>query len=240
MNSKMNKADTSSSERLASKWVAEALRRFKASSSNEAHAMKAYMKNRFDFFGIKKPVRAELMKELYAREGVPGKDIFREVACLLWDNPHRESHYLAMDVLYRNRKNFLEDDILLLEEFMRSNSWWDSIDFISPKLASHWFKLFPSRKEEILFKWNTDADFWLRRASLIAQLHGKQDVDIELQFRLIIPLLGEKEFFIRKAIGWSLREIAKTNPEPIIAFTEQHEMSGLSRREALKHFPDKH
>ncbi|MCB0820420.1 MAG: DNA alkylation repair protein [Bacteroidetes bacterium] len=235
----MNKPGKSPKEKLASEWVAKALRLFQASSSEEALAMKAYMKNRFEFFGIKKPVRAELMKILYASEGIPGNDIFREVACLLWDNPNRESHYLAMDVLFRNRKNFIGDDIYLLEEFMRSNSWWDSIDFISPKLASHWFKLFPSRKEEILFKWNTDGDFWLRRASLIAQLHGKQDVDLDLQFRLIIPLLKEKEFFIRKAIGWSLREIAKTHPEPVLAFTDQHEMSGLSRREALKHFPDK-
>jgi 3-methyladenine DNA glycosylase AlkD len=208
---------------------------FSAHSGSDSVAMKAYMKNRFEFFGIKKPLRAELQKLIYMELGVPGNEIFREIVCLLWEDHRRESHYLAMDILFRNRKHFVEDDIYLIEELMRSNSWWDSIDFLSPHLAACGYKQFPHKKETTLLRWNSDADFWVRRASLLAQLHEKKNTDIELLFRLIIPLAGEKEFFIRKAIGWSLRELAKTHPNQVINFVESHEISALSRREALKH-----
>jgi len=219
----------------AQQWLHHALLLFSAHAGSDSVAMKAYMKNRFEFFGIKKPLRAELQKLIYLESGVPGNDLFREIVCLLWEDHRRESHYLAMDIMFKNRKHFVEDDIYLIEELMRSNSWWDSIDFLSPHLAAFWFKRFPLKKETTLIRWNSDADFWIRRASLLAQLHEKKNTDIELLFKLIIPLAGEKEFFIRKAIGWSLRELAKTHPNRVINFVESHEISALSRREALKH-----
>jgi 3-methyladenine DNA glycosylase AlkD len=118
---------------------------------------------------------------------------------------------------------------------MRTHSWWDSIDFISPTLVGIWLKKFPNRKESLLRRWNLDDDFWIRRASLIAQLKEKSETDHLLLFSLIIPLTREKEFFIRKSIGWSLRELAKYKPNEVLSFVEQCEMSNLSRREALKH-----
>lgn len=218
-------------------WTSNILGIFENNSSSDASAMQAYMKNKFPFFGIKKPLRAELQKKYYEEAGIPGAGNFREVACILWDQPQREAHYLAMDVLYRNRRHLIEEDIFMLEEFMRTNAWWDSIDFISPKLAQYWMLKYPSKKEETLFKWNADKDFWVRRASLIAQLHLNKNIDCGLQFRLIVPQLQDKEFFIRKAIGWSLREMAKSYPELVIDFVNQHDMSPLSKKEALKHLP---
>jgi 3-methyladenine DNA glycosylase AlkD len=219
----------------AYQWLKHALSVFSSHSSSDARDMKAYMKNKFEFYGIKKPLRAELQRKIYHEAGLPGKEVFREIVCLLWEDGHRESHYLAMDILFKNRKHFVEDDIYLIEELMRSNSWWDSIDFLSPHLAAAWFKLFPLKKEQTLLRWNSDSDFWLRRASLIAQLHCKKETDTDLLFRLIVPLAREKEFFIRKAIGWSLRELAKINPGAVIDFIGAHDISPLSRKEALKH-----
>lgn len=204
-------------------------------NAERAAAMAAYMKNRFPFYGIPKPERAEITKELFHEQGVPSGDALREIVCLLWDQPERELHYLALECLAKGKKEIREDDIFLYEELMRQHSWWDSIDFISPTLCGTWFRKFPQKREFILRKWNSDTDFWIRRASLLAQLKEKTESDEQLLFSLIIPLLNEKEFFIRKAIGWSLRELAKHKSDAVLSFVEQHELSPLSRREALKH-----
>jgi len=223
---------------IASKeWLIHAKLVFKdAGLKADALAMSAYMKNKFAFYGIKKPFRAELTKQIFAEKGIPGKDVFREIVEMLWDEPYRELHYLALEILFRNKKHFLPNDVYLFEEMMRSNSWWDSIDYITPTLTYHLFKAYPELKVTTLLKWNEDGDFWLQRASIIAQLKEKQETDINLQFKLISNLVNEKEFFIRKAIGWSLRELAKSYPEEVINYVNTNKLSALSRKEALKHF----
>lgn len=215
-------------------WVASVILLFESNKTDKAEAMKAYMKNHVSFYGIQKPIRVELMKSVYDKKGIPDNKSFREVASLLWDKDFRELHYLAMDVLYRNKKNFFEDDIFLLEEMMRAHAWWDTIDYLSPTLAFNFFRKFPHLKAPTLRKWNTDSSFWLRRASIIAQLKEKKRTDIELQFSLITPLVHEKEFFIKKAIGWSLRELGKFYPNEAVDFANQMNISTLSRKEALR------
>jgi len=220
-------------------WVIQAKKVFKSSAvPSDAIAMSAYMKNNFLFFGLKKPLRAELTRQIFMQEGIPGKDIFREIVADLWNEPFRELHYLALEVLFRNKNHFLLEDIFLFEEMIKSNSWWDSIDYISPTLCFHLFKSFPELKSPTLVKWNEDSNLWLRRASIIAQLKEKNDTDIGLQFKLISNLLHEKEFFIKKAIGWSLRELAKSSPETVLNFVNTNNLSPLSRKEALKHLQD--
>lgn len=215
-------------------WVDSAITLFESNKTDKAKAMGDYMKNHVSFYGIQKPARAELMKSLYLNQGIPGSKSFREVASLLWDKDFRELHYLAMDVLFRNKKNFFEDDIFLLEEMMRVHAWWDTVDYLSPTLAFHLFRKFPQLKMTTLRKWNTDSSFWLRRASIIAQLKEKESTDIELQFSLITPLAQENEFFIRKAIGWSLRELSKYYPNEVVSFTNHLQLSALSKKEALR------
>ncbi|MEX1189720.1 MAG: DNA alkylation repair protein [Bacteroidia bacterium] len=198
-------------------------------------AMKSYMKDNFLFYGIPKPQRALLAKDFFINYGVPNENQFRSVVHLLWDEPYRELHYLAMDILYRNRKHFQAEDIFLFEELMRTHSWWDSIDYISPTLCFNLFAKFPHIKESTLKRWNLESDFWIRRASIIAQLKEKDKIDRQLQLNLISTQLNEKEFFIRKAIGWSLREMAKTYPETVLRFANSNHLSKLSRKEALKY-----
>jgi 3-methyladenine DNA glycosylase AlkD len=220
-------------------WLIHAKLVFKDSGLQaDAVAMSAYMKNKFAFYGLKKPLRAELTKQIFVKKGIPGKDVFREIVETLWDEPYRELHYLALEILFRNKKHFLPDDVYLFEEMMRSNSWWDSIDYISPTLTFHLFKAYPELKAPTLLKWNDDSNFWLRRASIIAQLKEKKETDTSLQFKLIANLVNEKEFFIRKAIGWSLRELAKSYPEEVLNYVNTNELSTLSKKEALKHFQD--
>jgi 3-methyladenine DNA glycosylase AlkD len=118
---------------------------------------------------------------------------------------------------------------------MNVHSWWDSIDFISPNLSGSLCQKYPHLLMPTCQRWNLDDHFWIRRASLIIQLRCKQETQTELLFEMIRPLMHEKEFFIRKAIGWSLRELAKSQPEIVLSFVENNPISSLSKREALKH-----
>ena len=176
------------------------------------------------FTAVSNPEKASAM-EAYMKNHFP----------LLWENPIREHHYFAMECLYHQRKHFRESDIYLFESLMNVHSWWDTIDFISPNLAGSLCQKFPHLLVPTCIRWNTDNHFWIRRASLIIQLRYKQNSHSELLFDMIRPLMQEKEFFIRKAIGWSLRELAKSQPEKVISFVENNPISPLSKREALKH-----
>ena len=118
---------------------------------------------------------------------------------------------------------------------MNVHSWWDTVDFISPNLSGFLCQKYPHLLIQTCERWNLDNHFWIRRASLIIQLRYKQKTQTDLLFEMIRPLMHEKEFFIRKAIGWSLRELAKSQPEKVISFIENSPISPLSKREALKH-----
>jgi 3-methyladenine DNA glycosylase AlkD len=205
------------------------------SNPQKASAMEAYMKNHFRFLGIPKPIRAIETKKLFSMYGKPSLEILDELVPMLWEMPIREHHYFAMECLYHQRKHFRESDIYLFESLMNVHSWWDTIDFISPNLAGSLCQKFPHLLVPTCIRWNADNHFWIRRASLIIQLRYKQHPHPELLFDMIRPLMLEKEFFIRKAIGWSLRELAKSQPEKVLSFVENNPISPLSKREALKH-----
>lgn len=201
----------------------------------KASAMEAYMKNNFRFLGISKPERAALSKTLYGYYGKPSMEVLYELVPLLWEQPYREYHYVAMECLYFQRKFFQASDLALFEMLMRKHSWWDSIDFISPKLVASLCQKFPELLAPTMNRWSNDADFWMRRAALLIQLKYKEHTQTELLFDCIRKLAHEKEFFIRKAIGWTLRELAKTNADIVRDFVETNSLSALSRKEALKH-----
>ena len=220
----------------AEQWFMEVRKAFDAAKDPvRAAAMEAYMKNNFRFIGIPKPIRARITRELFNRFEKPTLEILDTLVPLFWETPVREYHYFAMECLFHQRKHFRESDIHVFEKMMRVHSWWDSIDFISPNLSGFLCKKYPHLLVPTCKRWNADPDFWLQRASLLVQLKYKQDTDAELLFSLIRPLLAEKEFFLRKAIGWSLREYAKYAPEKVVSFVENNPLSPLSRKEALKH-----
>lgn len=220
----------------ASEWFETVQIQFNAVANPEkAIAMAAYMKNNFQFLGIPKPIRSEETKKMFTEYGKPTLEILDQLVPMLWEKPIREYHYFAMECLFHQRKHFKESDITLFESLMNVHSWWDTIDFISPNLAGSLCQKFPDLLIPTCERWNMDSHFWIRRAGVIIQLRYKQHTNTELLFNMIRPLMHEKEFFIRKAIGWSLRELAKFQPEVVIHFVENNSLSPLSRREALKH-----
>ena len=127
-----------------------------------------------------------------------------------------------------------EEDINLFEFMVTHKSWWDTVDYIANKLMGAYFREFPEKRHEYVRKWIASNNIWLQRSALLFQLKYKSDLDPELLGSTIRQLLGSKEFFINKAIGWVLREYSRTNPEWVKEFADMTELQPLSAREALR------
>lgn len=205
-------------------------------NSTDAFYMKKYMRNQFEFVGIKSPIRKELSKPFLKKANLPSVNNIEEIILTLWNKPEREFQYFAMELLSKYSKHLKENDYQLFEFLITNKSWWDSIDYISPHLVSTHFKLFPQLTKPISGKWVNSNNMWLQRSAILFQLKYKTETDTDLLIKYINQLASSKEFFIRKAIGWSLREYSKTNPKLVLEYVTRNEdkLSGLSRREALK------
>jgi 3-methyladenine DNA glycosylase AlkD len=203
----------------------------------EAEGMSRYMKYRFAYFGIKKPKRAVIQKEWFSlipREFSQADK--RELVLELWQKEQREFHYVAMDFMAKwKEKEILLEDSNFIEFLLTNHSWWDSVDTLASNYLSRYLRVFPNQKEVLINSWRTSENLWLRRSCLIFQLRYKSETNFNLLRRLILEFKHEKEFFIQKAIGWSLREYAKTNPKNVKKFVEESGIQGLAKREALKH-----
>lgn len=201
---------------------------------SQAGPMEKYMKNRFRFLGIKSPQRKELLREFLKNEGLPDAENIEDTVKYLWQAGARELHYAAMELLAR--KKYLHDKkrIALIEWIIVNQSWWDTVDYIASNIAGLWLSLHPEEIGTLTTKWMKSENIWLQRTCLLFQLKYKQRTDFNLLKGFIEELSGEKEFFIRKAIGWALREYAKASPETVIQFVENNSLSPLSRKEALK------
>ena len=203
-------------------------------NENEAVAMKKYMKNKFDFFGIKSPIRKEVYKEHKSKYGLLPDDGFEEIVRWAWMQPQREYQYFAMEFLGKRMKKVEIGDIDLYEFLITEKSWWDTVDYVAATLLGNYFKNYPDQINSITTKWMESENMWLQRSCLLFQLKYKSNIDTILLSDFIDKLQGSKEFFINKAIGWILREYSKTNPPFVVEFVGKNRLSGLSRREAIK------
>lgn len=209
-----------------------------AANPKLAVGMKAYQKNKFEFFGITTPTRREICKPILLHGKSLSKKETIDIAKKLWNQPHRECHYLAQELLFQNLKKSLEkSDIVWLEWLVLNNSWWDTVDFIAPKLISIYFKKFPEERNKKVDEWIVSNNTWLIRSALLFQLKYKDETDVVFLFKTILRVCHTKEFFINKAIGWMLRENAKRIPEIVSDFIDdnRNRLSNLSVREGLKH-----
>jgi len=205
----------------------------KANPGNAAR-QKAYMRHKFEFFGLGSESIKDLRKQFLKENSLPDQSQINEIILEMWQQPEREFQYFAMILLEKYLKKADENIIELLEYMVVNKSWWDTIDMIAARLAGGYFKRFPEKIPVITEKWMASGNFWLQRTCLLFQLKYKAATDDVLLFDLIKRLSGENEFFIRKAIGWALREYSKTNPAVVIQFVESNQLKPLSRKEALK------
>ena len=214
--------------------VEELLENLKAAATpDDVPAMKAYMKNKFEFLGVKTPARRKLAKTFFKQQtdSVIDWNFINEA----WNNPYREFQYAALDYLEIRKKLLTPSDLPRLKKLAQTKSWWDTIDFLD-RLVGSIIARFPETKE-IILSWSCDQDFWLRRLAIDHQLLRKEDTDTELLEKILVNNLGQTEFFINKAIGWALRDYSKTNPDWVRDFIERHqaEMAALSIREGSKY-----
>lgn len=201
----------------------------------QAGPMKKYMRDQFEYLGIKTPVRAALQKKFIQQNGLPPLDQLDSICRDMWSLPQREFQYAATSFLGRLENKLEPEFITTLEYLLITKSWWDTVDTIAGNTVGAHFKRFPKVKEKYLKKWRRSENFWLRRTTLLFQLGYKEETDFDLLCELIKENLGSDEFFINKAIGWALRQYAWTNPAPVKKFVKAtKELHPLSRREALK------
>lgn len=212
--------------------VYEALKK-QADPANAA-AMKAYMIHHFDFFGIKTPVRDAIVKPYLKTNSLSSASELEEVIKLLWAMPERELQYFAIDVFVTHKKYWNSTSIKLIEYCIIHQSWWDTVDGICSDWLGNYFKLNPEQVILITSQWNKSNNIWLQRSSILFQKSYKKATDTILLTNYILNCKDSKEFFIRKAIGWALREYSKINPEWVIAFVTKNKLSLLSEKEALK------
>ena len=192
------------------------------------------MKGQFEYFGIPTKMRREIQKQHITSYGLPGADDFEQIIRECWEWREREMQYFGLELFDKYLK---KNDVVLLEliEYMVvSKSWWDTVDGIASWLIGTTFKRHPELIISRTRKWMDSGNIWLQRCCLLFQLKYKEATDTELLYKYIIELAGNNTFWIRKAIGWILREYSKTNPGAVIEFVNSHQLSNLSRKEALK------
>ena len=219
---------------------------------NEENAEKqaAYLRHQFEFIGLKTPERRLLAKD-FLKEKKADKQIDWKLVFEFWNLPEREFQYLALDYLHQMKKWLIFDDLEKIKKLTVSKSWWDTVDALDELVGQ---LLLTGRKQAtenestayeqvktLVKEWAQAEKFWLRRIAIDCQLSFKNQTDLELlSYNIEKNLLGSSfadEFFILKAIGWALRDLAKTNSAWVIKFIEEHEnkMAKLSIREASKH-----
>jgi len=218
--------------------VAFVKRELKALASTEdAVAMQAYMKTEMPFYGVRKPQREAAIKALKAKAyAPPSPAAYRKTVAALFALPHREEKYTAVRFARWHQDPHDVANLALYERMVRDGAWWDFVDEIAANLVGDLLFEERARIAPEIERFVEDNDMWIRRTALLAHLRHKGKTDEAQLFDHCRRLLPEKEFFIRKAVGWSLRQYSKTRPESVVRFIRKHrdEMSGLTLREGKK------
>ena len=211
----------------------------KLKNEKEAVFMAKYMKNNFEFLGIHSKERKEAQKKVFKTiSKIPKEEkefIDFSFTDKCYDNKYREFQYASLDYLSLKKKYLNKSNIEKLKGYALTKSWWDSIDCLDRIIGD--IALRDESVNNILLEWSLADNIWLRRIAIDHQLLRKDKTNTELLEKIIINNLNNKEFFINKAIGWSLRDYSKTNPDWVCDFIERHKenMANLSIKEASKY-----
>ena len=199
-----------------------------------ALGQKAYMRNQFEYYGIKATERREIQKPFFIKEFLPKKEKLDEIVTSLWEKLQRDYQYFSQELAFKYVCQLEKKDIELYEYMVTHKSWWDTVDFIAVKLMGEYFRKYPEQRDVYVKKWINSNNIWLQRSALLFQIKYKENLDTVLLSYIINSLLGSKEFFINKAIGWILREYSKTNPTWVKEFAGKKALCNLSNKEALR------
>lgn len=204
---------------------------------DKAARMQAYMKTEMPFYGVQKPGLIPVLRHVVKNFPPSTRAEYERLVLALWRLPHREEKYIAQRVAVKHRQFMVPASLSLYRRFVVEGAWWDFVDEASTHMVRELVLEFPSEVWPRVDTWIDADDMWLRRSAIICQVGAKERTDADRLFSFCEQRAFEKEFFIRKAIGWSLREYAKTDAAAVAAFATSHreDLSGLSYREATKH-----
>jgi 3-methyladenine DNA glycosylase AlkD len=225
---------TAASDRL----LAAVTERFQAHRDPaKAVPMVAYMRHQFAFYGIPNPTRVALERDAVAEVGARefGERDLKAFAMASWRRDEREHQYAAAKLL-RQRAGVLSPEFLsTAQRLITTKSWWDTVDELAGHVVGAIVRAHPSERTT-MDRWLVDDDIWLARTAILHQLDWKADTDADWLFAACVRRSGDTEFFLRKAIGWALRSYSYVDPVAVERFVTDHagELSGLSRREAMK------
>ena len=202
----------------------------------KAVAMAAYMKTSMPFYGVPTPAREQIHRELRVRSAISNRKDYERAVLDLWTLPHREEKYFAIDVARSFRDFIVPESMPLYRRLIEEGAWWDFVDEVAAHLVGTVLLQHRKKIAPMMDRWIEDADLWVRRSAIIAQLKHKDETDHVRLFRYSLAQAAEKDFFIRKAIGWALRQYAYSEPDRVREFITKHrgKLSPLTYREASR------
>ncbi|MCT7354825.1 DNA alkylation repair protein [Streptomyces sp. 15-116A] len=210
-----------------------------AADPERAGAIRAYMKDIAPFLGLTAPIRRALDRTVVEGLPLPDEADCTAIALRCWDLPEREYRYFAVDYLRRHVRRCSSGFLPVVRRLVTTEPWWDTVDLLAAHVVGPLVTADP-KLTAVMDEWIADDDLWLARTALLHQLRYKERTDTERLFGYCLRQSGHPDFFIRKAVGWCLREYAKTDPEAVRAFVAEHRerLAPLSVREALKNIGD--
>lgn len=216
-------------------YVQQALR--DVADPEKAAGMQAYMKTDMPFYGVQKPARVRILREVKTRFAPVDHQGYVDAVVSLWDLPHREEKYLAQGFARSFPDHVVPASLSVYRRFIVEGAWWDFVDETATHLIRDLVFDYPDEIWPVVEGWAVDEDMWLRRSAILCQVGAKDRTDSRRLFEFCLGRSHEKEFFIRKAIGWALRDYAYTDPEAVARFVTDNRdaLSALSFREATKH-----
>jgi 3-methyladenine DNA glycosylase AlkD len=211
----------------------------KSADPMKAPKMQAYMKSAMPYRGVSGPEQKVIWRRVFAAHVLASRAEWQEVALTLWRGAtFREERYaaIALTDLRRYAAHRTMASLPIFEEMIVSGAWWDFVDAIATHQLGDVLRADRSRMSKLMRRWSRDGDMWKRRAAILCQIRCKRDTDLPLLYDCIEPNLADKQFFVRKAIGWALRQYAWVDPREVKRYVKENRerLSGLSVREALK------
>jgi 3-methyladenine DNA glycosylase AlkD len=198
--------------------------------------MAAYMKTEMPFYGVKKPQRAEIVRSLRKRYEISDIDTYTRVIEALWVLPHREEKYIAIQLAQSYPQLITLVSMALYERLVREGAWWDLVDDVAIRLVGMVLLNNRDQVQASMDRWIGDRNLWIRRAAIISQIKHREMTDHGRLFSYCQQRSHETEFFIRKGIGWALREYSKTDPDRVSEYLARNSdtLSPLSYREGAR------
>ncbi|MEU4236456.1 DNA alkylation repair protein [Actinoplanes sp. NPDC026619] len=201
-----------------------------------AAAMAAYMRDQFSFAGLPAPALRAVERSAFAGLPRPSAEDLREFARACWARPEREFQYAAVDYLRKHQPDADAEFLPVARELIVTKSWWDTVDPLATRFVGDLVRRHPLLTE-VMDAWSADDNMWLVRTAILHQLNYGTSTDTDRLFGYCRRQAAHPDFFVRKAIGWALRQFARTDPAAVRAFLDAHrtQLSPLSIREAAKH-----